>query len=196
MFKNGVYLANTRSLGDRVEQFEEGNPSFAILGTVGEPSDLITAYNMQSPPVFRFYQEVSGTVATIPTYVNGDGNLVVFKNGLLMNIGIGDINSTYTESSTTSVTFDAPVDFDDLLSFEYFPSLSWRESQIIASGTAVNFLNPYTIGDGRLMIFRNGLLMVNSLTLGTPIERYSETSVSGITLEQAASGEVFTAIYL
>lgn len=198
LFRNGIYLSKTRTFGLPVDRFDEASSAFLTVDATLENYEVMTAVNLSKSPTYRFYDEgVSGVSLTVPSYTTGNDRLLVFRNGLLMtSSGLGDAIERYTESSSTSVTLDVSATEDELFSFEYLDSISWREDQVVVSGTTINFANPYVIGDDRLLLFRDGVLMYKSGSLGDPEERYSESTTTTVTLVQSASGEVFSAIYL
>jgi len=197
-FRNGVLIHKTSSLGVPADRYEETTDSFITVGANLVSTDVVTSVHKNVASTSRFYQEgASAFSITVPSYTTGSDRLMVFRNGLLLNSdGLGTSIQQYTETSSTQVTFGVLVEPDDLTAFENLSSVQWREDQIVASGTVVNFSNPYTLGNERLLVFRDGVLMFNSGVLGDPIDRYSETSTTSITLASAASGEVFSAIYL
>lgn len=200
VFKNGTLLVRGTTYGEAVNQYDESSPNFIALRESIAPGEVVSFLHQANSPAFRFAQTgITGAVITIPTYVVGDGRLKVWRNGVLMNNqGIGDATEQYSETSTTSITLADPAVADDWFVFEnaYAPH-AFRENITGVTGFVLTLSNSYTPGDDRLMVFRNGILMFKSVTLGDPVDRYSETSSTEITLEEVAtSSEWFSVIYL
>lgn len=206
VFRNGVLLNKTASIGEDVTQYEETNQFQITLGNQGSDFEV----NLASDEVMAFWHKTlipnyrviltgqTGASLTVPSYTVGSDQLLVWRNGVLMNTsGYGTSSDQYTEGSSTTITLNEAAVVDDVFTIEFINPIQWRQDITGVTTSVINLSNPYTIGTDRLLVFRNGKLIYRSLSLGTIDERYSHTTTTSITLEQAATGdEVFSVIYL
>lgn len=203
VFRNGLYMVNSPFVGGLGDRYTEQDRSSVLVGVGVEASDVFAFVNQDVTPVYKQVNSgLSGTVITVPSYTQGSNRLLVYRNGLLANSsGFGLLAEQYTESSPTSITLAASAVSTDWFTFEYRQSITWREDKTGVTGTQLLLTNPYTKGNGKLLVFRNGALLHNSTTLGTPDMRYTEYGTIGasstrIDLEVAAStDDVFTFLY-
>lgn len=198
-YLNGVLLHRSSSLGVPASRFSEGGPNAIVLGASAAPSDVIAMINEDTLPTARqFVDGLAGTVLVVPTYVMGNKSLRVYRNGVLMNTAsLGDPEDWYAETSVNTITLaDASV-IGDVWCFHVLSVVpDFREEYQGVTGTTLTLSNPYTLGDERLLVYRNGILMLNNLTFGFPVDRYLEATTTSITLASAAAvDEWFTFIY-
>ena len=201
VFLNGVLLIASTSVGDPVDRYEESSPTFIALGeSILNENSVVSFLNQTQSPNYRFVQTgVTGTTLTIPAYTIGNKQLKVWRNGILMNNqSLGSSDFQYTESSTTTIELASAALSEDIFVFENANQApQFREDITGVTGTTITLANSYTPGDQHLLVFRNGVLMFKSPTLGNPVDRYSESSSTTIELDDSAtSGEVFSIIYL
>jgi hypothetical protein len=200
IFRNGVLLVKSGTLGQPEDRYEETSPTFVSLDEVLATTDVVSYLNTAVTPKYRFVQTgVTGTVLTIPAFTLGNDGLKVWRNGVLMNTAsLGDAIDQYSETTTTSITLVEAAVATDIFTFEDANTAPvWREDISGVTGTVITFSNPFTVGDDKLLVFRNGKLIYKSTTLGDPIDRYLESSTTQITLEQSVSApDVISAIYL
>jgi len=205
VFLNGILMNKTAIVGSDVSQYEETNQFQITLGNptstfeVNPESSDVFSFLHKDAPVYRVLQDgLTGTLLTVPTYVMASSRLLVWRNGVLMNSqGLGDAVDQYVETSTTSITLAEAATSDEVFVFEYVQAIQWRQDIDNVVGAVVNFLNPYTIGTDKLLVFRNGRLMYRSLSLGEADERYTHTTTTSVSLsEDATADEVFSVVYL
>jgi hypothetical protein len=198
VYRNGLYLTDETSLIlPPINFYYEFDNVSVILGLAANANEVIEFVHQLDIPTSRVTQtSLTGTVLTVPTYATGTDRLRVYRNGMLMNAaGLGDLTDQYVETSPTSITLSVAATSDEYFTFEQMAlTPDFRDDQDGATGTTIT-VPAYTMGDDRLLIFRNGLLMHNDGT-GDAITKYVEASVTTITLTTAAlASEVFTAIY-
>ena len=200
VYRNGIYLVKSPSLGMPVDRYVEGSLNSIAVGLAAAPSDIFTFENLASLPTARqFATGLTGTVLSVPTYVMGSKRLRIFRNGVLMNSsGLGSAVEQYTETSTTSITLATASLASDLWTYYVASSApTFREDLDGFSGTVLNISGTYVIGDERLLVFKNGVLLFNSLSLGVAGDRYQETGTSQVTLGAAAVvSDWFSFIYM
>lgn len=195
-------MNNTMSVGDLIDRYTEPNANSINLSQAANTDEVFAFVNHETPnPTVSLITGVTGGVLTIPTYVIGNGSLRLFRNGVLMSLNSGATgDQKYVETSTTSVTLTVAAAVTDV--FKVYisnPAPTFRVSTSVATGTVITIPggNSYTMGNKKLLVFRNGLLLVNSLVLGNPVDRYQETSTTSITLGTAVvSGDLLEFIYI
>lgn len=200
-YRNGVKMINTTSIGDLIDRYQEATNNTIITDPGFPPisSEVFTFVNLDNDPTSStLITGQTGTVITVPTYTVGDDSLRIYRNGVLMNTAsMGNPVDQYSESSTTTITLSSAATATEVFNVVVGPTLSSREDITGQTGTVLTLSNSYTIGSQRLLVFRNGVLMLNSVSLGSVSDRYSQTSTTSITLASAAlASEVFTFIIL
>jgi len=197
VYRNGVLMFNSTTAGGAIDRYQEATNNSILVETTPLSSEVFTFINLDSIPTYRnIITGVTGTVLTVATYTMGDKSLRVFRNGVLMNAaGYGSAVDQYSETTSTSITLNSAAVASDVFVVESGPSLVAREDITGVTGTTLNITTPYTVGNGRLLVYRNGILMVNSTTLLSATDRYQETSPTTVELETAAvASDVFTFI--
>jgi hypothetical protein len=126
---------------------------------------------------------------------------MVYRNGVLLNTELASPSSLYyEETSTTTITLDLAAAITDVfLVMIAGVAPQFREVLTGVTGTVLTIPNSetYAIGNQRLLVFRNGVLMLNSTTLATPTSRYQETATDEVTIEEAAvASDVFEFLYI
>lgn len=199
VYRNGVYLMKSPSLGTPVDRYVEQSGIAVELGeTAASVDNFAFVHQAVAPSAKQSQSGLTGTLITVPTYVMGSKRLRVFRNGLMMNdSGFGDPAEQYTETSTTSITLTVAATVADYFVFEVMAAApAWREDITGITGVTLNFSNPYVMGDKKLLIWKNGVLLFNSLTIGAAGDRYQEATTTSATLGIAAvAADVFVAIY-
>jgi hypothetical protein len=189
VWRNGTLLCKSNSIGSAVDRYEETTSKMITLGEITDPSDIISVLNRAQTPNRAYQIGVVGLTISTPSFTVGNRTLKVFRNGILMNTdGAGDAIDKYTEDvGGNSITLVQAALVDEIFIFEISASAPiWMEVQTGFSGNVMTFGNSYTTGDDKLLVFRNGKLMYKSTTLGLPIDRYTETNSTSITLDEAA----------
>ena len=205
-FRNGLYMVNSPFIGSLVDRYAEQDRKSILTGVTSVASDVYAFVNQNLTPGFkRVNSGVTGTVLTIPTYTIGSKKLIVWRNGLAMTTSIfGLAAERYTESSPTTVTLADAAVLTDWFAFENRSvAPTWREEKTGASGATLLLVANYTKGDYKLLVWRNGLLLVNSATIGTAEARYIEdpTVANGVSTNRIDLGisadpsDVFIIIY-
>ena len=188
VYRNGLHLINDLSVPD-IDRFTE-----SFVDTIGIPiavstGEVITAiFEYDIPSATAVITGVSGSFLTVPNYVLGSNTLRVWKNGLLMNpSGLGGLQDFYTEASTTSILLGQAAIPTDIFFVEVLAqSPVFREDKDNIVGTNLPTTTPYTVGSDKVLVYRNGLLQFNSVTLGGAIDRYQEFNANNFTLEVAS----------
>lgn len=200
VYRNGLYMVNSASGSfPATDRYLEASSSSILLAFGVTPVDWLAFVNEDTIPAARTQSiGLTGTVLTVPTYTMGNDSLRVYRNGVLMNTaGLGAAADQYTETSTTSITLALASNVSDVWTFYVMGvAPTFRQDVDGLTGTVLTLPAPITVGNERLLVFKNGVLMLNSLTMATANERYQETSTTQITLAAAAiATDVFTYIY-
>jgi hypothetical protein len=188
MYRNGLYMNLGTAVGSDVNKYQEFSINEIGLSLHTQSDDVFTA-------VFKDYRILSrGAIQQAPglstlvvaPYTLGNNSIRVWRNGLLMNsAGIGSPEQQYTEFDSTTLTLAVPVEPDDIFQYEISEFEGTREEIDGLNDTAiVNLTN--IIASGKLFVYRNGLLIHNSVTLGQPIDRYQVLNNSTIELGENA----------
>lgn len=198
-YRNGQLLVNSVSLGAVSERYQEAtNTSIALdNATSVAPTEVFSFVNYFENPAYKtMLTGQTGTVLTIPSYTQGNSALRVYRNGILMNAsGYGAAADRYTETSSTTITLSQAASSGEVFTIVSGPVPVARIDRTGLSGSSITLASAYTVGSGKLLVFRNGVLMLNSSTLGSSVDRYSEASSNSIALATAAvTSEVFTFI--
>lgn len=199
VWRNGVLLLKSATLGNPIDRYEETTSQMVTLGSLLDPSDVLTLLNRDVIPAFRVYLTgLTGTTLTIPNYTTGNKTLKVFRNGLLMNTdGAGDSIDQYSEDSTTTILLAQAATADEIFTFECRANPpTWMHVQTGFTGDTISVL-PDTITDAdRILVFKNGKLMYNSVSLGSSIDRYTIATSNSLTLEvDAVLTDWFAIVY-
>jgi len=198
VYRNGRQLFNNGSLGLPVDRYLELTTSTIELGQIAVASDLFSFINEDVDPAFKVIRTgISGVTLAVPEYDMGTGKLRVYRNGILMSTsGSGGLITKYTEATSTTITLEVAATPSDIFIIqEMGVDPSFREEVTGATGFTINLINSYTMGDEKLLVYRNGVLLLNSLTLGDQIDRYQELSTTSVQLEvTAVATDVFTFI--
>jgi hypothetical protein len=195
-YRNGLLMVNTATLDIAAARYTELSDSTLKLGAAAVGTDVFSLIHNYDKPNYRIEMTgLSGTSISVPAYTVGNNSLRVFRNGVLMNASaLGSAVDQYTETSATSITLAVALVASDVLVVMYEDVPQYRYDQSGLSGTVLS-VPTYTVGTGELLVYRNGVLMFNSLSLGSATDRYQETSTTSITLASAATvSEVFTFI--
>lgn len=193
-FRNGVQM-DTLGLYPITSYIENSN-KFIKLGLAASFPEVLSYIGLPTPTYRQFNSSLTGTVLSVPTYTMGDERLLVLRNGLLMNTAsMGGALDQYSETSTTSITLTSAAVANEIFEYLYLASITSRDDVTGVTGTVIVVPTAYTMGNQRLLVFKNGTLMFNSLTLGGAQDRYQETSTTSITTAAAAvATDVFTFI--
>jgi hypothetical protein len=195
-YRNGLLMTNTTTLEIAAARYTELNAANISLASAAISSDVFSFIQNYDKPNYRIEMTgLTGTSVSVPSYSVGNNSLRVFRNGVLMNAaGLGAAPDRYTETSSTVITMASALAASDVLVVMYEDVPQYRSDSTGLSGTVLS-IPTYTMGNGELSVYRNGVLMFNSLSLGAASDRYQETSSTSITLASAASvSEVFTFI--
>jgi len=199
VYRNGVLSMNHWSAGLPVERYMENSRSTVQLDMLAPPApeDVFTVINQNDEPTYKILlTNKLGIILNVPSYTVGDSSMRIFRNGALMNdAGFGSTDTQYTETSSTVVTLADAATTTDIFTIISGPIPTFREHLIGEIGTVISPITGYTIGTGELLVYKNGILMINTLSLGASIDRYQESSTTTITLEDVAvATDVFTFI--
>ena len=204
MYRNGVRLMNqhpenSSSIDKFVERSRKAVNIFEGLGGSGIPDglDVFSAVNQNIEPDWCIViTNQTGSTLTVPSYTVGNDGLRVFRNGVLMNAsGLGDPIDKYAETSSTLITLTQAATSGEHFLISYLPIPNNRTDIDGLTGTFISSVPTYNVGTGELLVYRNGILMFNTTSIGIPVDRYQETTATSITLASAAlASDVFTFI--
>jgi hypothetical protein len=197
VYRNGVLMIMSPFMNDRVTRYLEATRNSIVIDPGEGPahalapvaSDVFSFINRDAEPTYKvIITGQSGTTLNVPTYSFGTGDILVFRNGLLMNDqGLGLPADSYIEASATSLTLAEAANTDDIFVIIRGTNPLSREDRNGETGTFLSGLPAYSLGTEELLVYKNGILLFNSTTLGTSFDRYQETSITSITLEEAAT---------
>lgn len=200
VFRNGLFMNLTTTVGDLVDRYTEPNNNSVSLALSAAPSEVFSFVNHEDPdPNVVLITGISGTVITVPSYTTGNGELRVYRNGVLLSTDASaPTDLKYSETSATSITLDLAVGPSDVLSiYRSGTPPQFRESQTGNTGTTITLSNSFTNGDPKLLVFRNGVLLVESTTLGEPEDRYTQVGTNQISFGASlVSGDLIEIIYV
>ena len=198
VYRNGILMLKTLVLGSPVDRYTEITNKQIQVSLAAVSSEVFTFVNQDTTPTYKnVYTGLTGVVLTVPTYVMGNDSLKVYRNGVFMNAsGFGVAIDQYSETSTTSITLATAAVPSDIFTITRGPTPTWREDLTGITGTTAVFSSAYLMGTQRLLIFKNGVLMLDSVSLATSSDRYQELSSTSIQLEVALTpSDVITGIY-
>lgn len=200
VYRNGILMFLGNVLGAPIDRYEELSSTSIDLEVASVASEVISMVNDDTAPSWQQISGVTGTSLTVPTYVLGNKTLRLYRNGVLMNTAsIGNILQQYSETSTTTVTLaQAAIPTDVFTVYIQGAVPTFREDANGFTGTTITIpgANSYTIGSKELLVYRNGVLILNTATLGAPIDRYTEASTTTIELGSAiTASETLTFIH-
>jgi hypothetical protein len=92
----------------------------------------------------------------------------------------------YVEASPTAITLVEAGDADEIFSFQVLQNDPKVEDYVGFTGVSITLSNTYDTGSDRLMIFRNGKLMIRGSSFGEPIDQYFYNTSNSLTLVVAA----------
>lgn len=200
VYRNGIYLSNTL-LGSASDRYSESHKYAITLGEATLPFACFVIYNRFFFPFARVVSDsLTGFNLLTPEYTLGNHWLMVYRNGILLNAaGLGDSVLQYSETDITHIdVLDASI-AETLWTFEVLPTPpTWRQDLTGVVGSVISFASNYVRGSKRLLVFKNGFLMMNTsdISLGTSNDRYLENTVNTVTLEAASvATDVWSAIY-
>jgi hypothetical protein len=201
VYRNGLASVNSLSVGSAIDQYQEATANSITLSQAANTSEVFQFVNWTTPnPSIVYMTGQIGTTLTIPTYTIGNGTLQIYRNGVLLSTnGSAPADLKYTESTTTSVTLALAAQTSDVFEIYIAGTVpAWRIATTGITGTTVTIPTyTYTLGDNHLLVFRNGVLMVNSTVIGDITSQYQQASTNTITLQVAAvSTDLFEFIYV
>lgn len=202
VWRNGLAMLRTSSVGDVIERYLETNANSIALSQAANPDEVFVMVNHEAPnPNVTLITGVTGTVLTVPTYVIGNKALRVFRNGVMLTLNVAaTADIKYGETSTTTITLALAAAVTDVFKiFRAGTPPQWRESINGVTGFVITVPNSrtFTHGDPKLLVFRNGLMMYNSTVLGNVGDRYQQTGTTQVTLSEAAvTSDLFEFIYV
>ena len=203
VYRNGLQLINSIFINPNIDRYQEMTKNSVMLdpgpgnALVPDSTDVFTFIGKDVEPDWKIIiTGKTGTVLTIPTYTMGVNNILVFRNGVLQNDqALGDPDQQYSETSSTSITLGSALLSDDIIVVQKATAPSSVEHRDGETGTFISGISSYSLGSDELIVYKNGVLLFNSTTLGGSFDRYQETSSTSITLEEAAvASDVFTFI--
>jgi hypothetical protein len=188
LFRNGILMVKSMLLGDVASRYEE---TTSLMMTVAERllvDDVVTVYNRDESVARRDVDGITTTtISGLDSY--SDNRLIAYRNGLVMTKSTAsDISSAqkYTETSPTSITLALAGEADEVFSFQVLQNDPSVEDHIGFTGTAITLSGTYDTGADKLMIFRNGKLMIRGSSFGESVDQYFYNTSNSLTLVVAA----------
>jgi len=193
VYRNGLMM-HINTIGSLETRYEEPNNNSVSLDVNASSTEVFAFVNRADPaPSVTEQTGISIDTLTVPTYVMGSGRLIIYKNGALLTTEpTAPIQQRMSETNTTTVTLDVAAVFDDVfVIYNSGAAPTFRETYVNNTGTVITIPNSktYTVGDEKLLVYRNGVLMHNDPALGLPMYRYQETNTSQITLVTALGSD-------
>lgn len=187
VYRNGLNLLLTGSLGSPIDRFAETSNTSITLGVISTVSDLISMVNDPDLQVVTQQTGVTGTSLTVPNHLTGQNLMMLFRNGLLMSVFVvGGLIDRYNETTPTTVTLlEAAVASEVFRAEVYGTSLDFIEEFEGNTGLTLTTSNAIAAADEKLMVFRNGALLSEGTILGEAVDRYQVTGANEITFEVA-----------
>jgi hypothetical protein len=195
VYRNGLRMIDSLSVGQAADQYQEDSSRVKVLLTeAAVTSDVFGYVHMDTQPSwYALYDGVAldgETNLTTPfPYVLGNDRVRVYRNGLLMNTsGHGPTTARYAEFDVNTIVLDEPLSSSDWVYIEY-DGLSplFREDVSGFVGNTLALANQYTVGTGKLLVYRNGALM-NDVAYGSTTDQYSETGTEGNPSDEVSLG--------
>jgi hypothetical protein len=188
LFRNGILMVKSMFLGTTASRYEETTSLMMTLAERLIADDVVSVYNRDESVARRDIDGVTTTSITgLDTY--SDNRLVAYRNGLVMtkatNAGIPSFQK-YVEASPTAITLVEAGDADEIFSFQVLQNDPKVEDYVGFTGVSITLSNTYDTGSDRLMIFRNGKLMIRGSSFGEPIDQYFYNTSNSLTLVVAA----------
>jgi hypothetical protein len=197
VYRNGILMLKSTSLGLPVDRYQEATNNQVLFTLAPVAAEILTFVNQDTTPTYKnLFSGLTGTLLTVPAYTLGDDSLRVWRNGVLMNsAAAGAAVDQYTEASPTTITLAQTAVATDVFVVASGPTPTFREDITGVTGPVINLAGSYTIGSDELLVYKNGVLMLNSVSLGIAADRYQETGSTAITLEVAIlASELITVI--
>jgi len=188
LFRNGILMVKSMLLGTAASRYEETTSLMMTLAERLLIDDVVSVYNRDESVARRDIDGVTTTSITgLDTY--SDNRLVAYRNGLVMtkatSAGIPSFQK-YVEASPTAITLVEAGDADEIFSFQVLQNDPKVEDYVGFTGVSITLSNTYDTGSDRLMIFRNGKLMIRGSSFGEPIDQYFYNTSNSLTLVVAA----------
>jgi hypothetical protein len=119
VFRNGV-LMNTDSLGDPQDQYSETSSTSITLALAPSVDEIFTFISGDAPTFRDDRSGLTGTViSSIPSYSVGSGEMLVYRNGVLIfnSTILGNIEQRYQETTSTSITLEDAAEVGETFTF-------------------------------------------------------------------------------
>lgn len=201
VYRNGVisFLSANAPIGDSVERYSESSDTEVTFEDALVTDDLVIFINEEEIPNFKIViTDIIGQTIDLPKFSPGTDRLRVFRNGVLLNkSGYGAAIDQYTEIGDDKIQLvEAAVPSDVFVFIEKGADPTFREDVTGQTGDTITITNTYNTSDDNLLVYRNGILIVPSASLGDPIDRYQKATTTTITLEvDAVADDWFSFIY-
>jgi hypothetical protein len=202
-WRNGLRMINTAVTGEPADRYSEPNTTQIQLALASvTATDHFDFINEDAAPIGQLIPFTSPAVGlnkttiTVPTHVQGNGTLRVYRNGYFMNEeGIGELANRFTDTSVTTIELDLALEAGDWLYVEVMAVTPAFIPEVLngQAGTTITFAESFP-GSDLTQIFRNGLLM-NVDGFGDPDLHYTISGSNEITLNALAPADttdVFT----
>jgi len=174
VFRNGVLMLYTKLCGSAIDQYQEESSQSIYLNLHAQSSDVFTFINKDYRVLSRgqIYNQSGLTVIPVPVYTVGTNSLLLYRNGLLMNMyHMYSGSLKYTELTQNAVELEQPLSESDVITFIVSEFVGTR-SDVMGYGGNVFLSFTGLSNNEKLSFYKNGVLMIESTTLGSPGSRY------------------------
>ena len=181
-YRNGVLSILGTILGGEIDKYQEFSTTEVGLSLHTRPRELFTAFfkGIRILSKGELTEKSNQSVLELPTYTPSGNDLLLYRNGVLMNSDAkGSAIQQYTESGPNEVVLTVPSKVTDIFTFIISEFQGSREDIDGLANTKTVGLNN-SIENGTTLVFRNGILIQNTL-LGETVDRY--TKVNNFELE-------------
>lgn len=196
-YRNGLYMNLGANLGSEVNKYQEFSDNELSLSLHTQSDEIFTAINKDYRVLSRgSIFDVGGTTSLdVPTYTLGNNSLRVWRNGLLMfNSAVGSNEQRYTELDSNTIQLSEAALEDDIFQFEISEFSGTRED-VTGINNSNTVILSNSLASGKYMVYRNGLLIHESPSLGNAVDRYEVINNFTIQLgENAQTEDVITVI--
>lgn len=171
-----VQISQAFVVGDEID-IRIINPQF--FGTVGSDQGFFVNY---------LTGQNGASIPTGDIYNTGTDRLQVWRNGLAMlkTLSVGDVIDRYQETVANAITVSQAGNPDEVFAMINHEAPNPTVTLLTGLTGTVITVPTYTIGNGAMRVFRNGVLLSTNGSAPTDL-KYTETSTTSITLALAAS---------
>lgn len=174
-YRNGVLSVLGTVLGKEVDKYQEFSDDSVGLSRHTRVDDLFTAFfkDIRVLSKGELTERLDSRTLLVPAYTVGNNELLLFKNGILMNCSDkgSDVGQQYIEYDSNTIKLRKDSKVTDVFTFIVQEFEGTREDVDGLDNTKIVGLNS-SIEKGTTLVFRNGVLIQNT-PAGNAVDRYS-----------------------